>query len=335
MFEEKISEEKLKQYEETLEIELKEFFIRSFDPRRNYEELILSGHKYDNAKVLKSLESDIVKYLPKYISGWNGDECELDGGSIYFGIKDNGDVIGIPYDGELTCSMISDMILKIIPKIYGKDILDLIGNIKVTISEVKPREIDTIGELQKILDEYELEMKKRKESIEQYLRWQRHIDYWHIKLLDIINDSVRKEIFLKWLNDKCDVENRESIIETVESWEVKESFGVRIPEIKTDTSQFYYWLCMFKDIVLKGYRNSKPGVYHVRNLNLGNFYYSPYLMNSHFRRMNPDMKFYVIKMDIPNQKKIIHVKKNDKYVRYERIINELGPSSIPCTEIGF
>ena len=61
MFKEKISEEKmLEQYEETLKIELKEFFIRSFDPRRNYEELILSGHKYDNAVVLKSLES-----LPK------------------------------------------------------------------------------------------------------------------------------------------------------------------------------------------------------------------------------------------------------------------------------
>ncbi len=71
--------------------------------------------------------------------------------------------------------------------------------------------------MQKILDEYELEMMNRKELIEQYMRWQRHIDYWHIKLLDIINDSVRKEIFLKWLNDKCDVENRESIIETVES----------------------------------------------------------------------------------------------------------------------
>ena len=64
---------------ENLEIELKEFFINHEDkPNIPYEENILSGKMYPNSQILKSLEKDFLKYLPKYISGWNNEDLDLE-----------------------------------------------------------------------------------------------------------------------------------------------------------------------------------------------------------------------------------------------------------------
>ena len=75
-------------YEETISTELKEFVISDIIPfikQEDYEKFILSGKMYSNKQVLKSLEIDFIKYIPKYLSSWNHMDLNLDYGKMFFG----------------------------------------------------------------------------------------------------------------------------------------------------------------------------------------------------------------------------------------------------------
>lgn len=317
-------------YEEDLRVELKEFYIRVRPHGKvSYEELILSGVPYSNSLILKQLELDFIKYLPKYISGWNHDDMHLENGDMYFGVNDDGNIIGIPFTGELDVKTVKNMFCKVIPKMQGEDLIDYFNSITITITKVNPPRKETLQLFGKQIENYDKEILKHNRSLKKYIEWQIQIDYWHVKLIRIMNDCTRRSKFLEWLEEKCDHENKTEIIENVKTWKSKEKFDTPIPEIKSDDTQFYYWLCLFKDIILGRLRRSRPEIYHVRRMNLSNFYYNSSVMNYHFKRMNPEMNFYVVKLEIPNRKKPIYVKDKKKYIRYQRVMETRGPSSIP------
>ena len=84
------------------------------------------------------MEKDFLKYMPKYRSGWNNEDLSLEKGEMYFGVKDNGTVVGIPYTGILTEEIVRSKLLNIKKNLIGDDIDSLLSSIKIDIIPVKP-----------------------------------------------------------------------------------------------------------------------------------------------------------------------------------------------------
>lgn len=323
----------MEKYEESMVIELKEFFIRPryfTKPHNHYQDKILEGQMYSRMSILKSLDADIKKYVPKYLSGWNHEEFDFNYGKLYFGIKDNGDIVGIPFDGFLTSGFIKKIItnsLLHLDLVEGSNIDEIIENIRVSVSEVKPKEFDVIGEYKRVMMEYKEDIRKHEESLERYLEWHNQNESWHLKLVTILND--KNEEFYNWTLENCDDEHRENILNQIKNWVPIDRLNVDIMEVKDDPTTVYYWLCLFKDMKMTRIKKRKPHIHHIRKIDWKNFYGSPYKMNSYLKKNNPDIRFYLICINLPNLRKPIFVKRNSKMVRYHRRYEVHGPASSP------
>ena len=69
-----------------------------------------------NKTVIETIKNYIQIYLPKYICSYINPKSELKKGCLYFGICDNGDVSGIPYNGNLPFEFINHQIDKVFSK---------------------------------------------------------------------------------------------------------------------------------------------------------------------------------------------------------------------------
>lgn len=316
-------------YEETIKTELKEFYINC-DKESNklpYEEYILSGKMYSNGQVLNSLKSDFIKYIPKYLSSWNHDDLEIDYGNLYFGIKDNGNIVGIPFDGILTKKIVKNLLKK--TKKYIKNKLDqkILEKIKINIIEVNPPNNNLMDKYNELLDKLNESIKDHREDILKYQLWHKENRKWRCKLIDYLNNKEKRNEFLEWIKIYC-TSNKENIIKKIKEWKYQEDFKERISILKYNKNHIIHWLCIFKDIK-KEITSKKPIVRQIKKINWKSLYFSPCYMNYHINQINSSVRFYLIKLEIPNFSKPIYVKYKGNWIQYYRTINDLGPSSIP------
>ena len=320
---------------ETLSIELKEFFLKGTSKISNdkCEELILSGSLYEKDLVLNSLVFYINKYIPKYISGWNNEDLDLDEGVLYFGVKDDGSVVGIPYDGELDKKIIREMILSISEMISCENKEELLESIGIDIISIDPTKVDMMAEYEKEVSRFEQFQRYRKGRVKEYIEWHKNTLHWHCKVIDVLNDIKKRELFVSWLRKHCNVDTKDDIIKEVLDWEVKEDFGFMVTDVKEDKRGMIHWLCLFKDLTLAG-RGPRPIIPPFKPPRWDKFYLSPYKMNYYLSQVNPDAKFYLIKFTIPNTKKDVLALSKGEWTQYIRVENELGPSSVPVEDAG-
>lgn len=318
------------EFKEDIQIELKEFFIKHRKELKaeEYEEAILSGKMYPNSQILHSLESDFSKYIGKYLSGWNHKDLDIDAGKIYFGVKDNGDISGIPFNGKLTHNIISNMIFNCAKTIKGDNIKTILNSIKIEIIPIKPTNNNVLKEYYNQRGKYYRSLEKHKKSVKVYLEWHKKMRSWHCKLIDYLNVPAKRSEFLKWVKTNCDSSNKQEIINEINDWKVKKKFSVIIGDEKKDPSKLVYWLCIFKDLATAKKR-PKPSISPIYQCKWSKIYHSPFWMNYKISQMNPKVRFYLIKLTIPNLKIPIYTKYKDKWIQYRRINSKLGPSSIP------
>ena len=321
-------------YEETISTELKEFVISDIIPfikQEDYEKFILSGKMYSNKQVLKSLEIDFIKYIPKYLSSWNHMDLNLDYGKMFFGIKDNGDIVGIPFNGILTVDMVKTQIFKTKKLIKTESNLDkLFNSIKISVDEINPPEIDILKKYNDLVCKYDKSIKKHKSDVSSYLKWHEDITRWRCKLIDILNNEYKRDIFLNWLRKNCvlKLEQKKIIVKQVEEWKHTGNFNVSCKDVKKDNTTLIHWLCLFKDIY-SAVEESKPIIRTIKKINWKALYHYPYYMNYHIGKHNPGVRFYIIKCELPNLKKAVMVKKDRTTIQYYRTKNKTGPASIP------
>lgn len=317
-------------FSENLEIELKEFFIRPLESNNidNMEENILSGKMYCTFEILESIEKDFLKYLPKYISGWNNKDLELDSGEIYFGVKDNGTIVGIPFNNEIDISLIKEKVLKTKDNMIGNKLDSIFDDIKIDLIEVEPIDTDMMSEYYKECDIYDKMILNHKKKVESYIKWHKEIMNWNCKIITILNNKEKKCLFYKWTEKHCTSKVKDKILESIKNWKYKSEFNFMVTDVKHNKDTLIHWLCLFKDITIAS-KKKKPYIPVIRHPDWTKFYHTPYLMNNFISQVNPKVKFYLIKITIPNKKHIVLAKNKSGWTQYVRVEGKLGPSSVP------
>lgn len=294
----------------------------------DYEEAIISGRMYSNTQVLNSLQHNLIKYIGKYLSGWNHEDLTLPEGEIYFGVRDDGKISGIPFMGELKTDTIYEMILNCAPFIKCEKKGMVLESVGIEIIPIKPHKSDVMKEYYRQLEIYHKSINKHKQTVKKYVDWHNKTREWHCKLVDYLNVDSKKQVFLKWVIDNCDSDSKNTIIDEIKYWTPIEKFTVRINEHKKNKNSMLYWLCIFKDLMTSKSR-PKPTISKIYSIQWNKIYNSPYWMNYHISKVNPKVKFYLVKLTIPNLKIPIYAQYNGGWIRYKRVEGKLGPSSIP------
>lgn len=307
----------------------REYKVFNFNPLKVSIEdgikYLSSGIFYFNESVDETIFNYLQIYLPKYLCSFYNPLSNLKKSELYFGIDDDGKVIGIPYQGILEENFINLQIDKILSshiKFPSNDIKNMIRkSIQIEIIPVnKSRENDKIikkstyskykNELNKINKQNNIYKKKRD-------IWNKMCDLKNSKLYDMINDeSTRKYIWeyikiiskyrkkrfknkYSHLEPYCDIKNYWDLMSEIKS-------NYKFPPLKIGTMcknsddylDIYKWIAIWKDSkfsMLKKVKPKKP----IKKIDS----YYPIFLLSQIPRMipewikkNPNLNLYVIKI---------------------------------------
>lgn len=325
--------------DETLDIELKEFYINEEllpDKKSDILNKIMEGKFYSNNIVIKSIKFFIDKYFLKYLSAWNHTDFHFNCGKLYLGISDNGTFIGIPFQGDIKKDIIKSFILNQLDKTFLNKFekLQLFNKIKITITKIKHHGLDTITEFKKILDKEQVRINQLREYNMKYIKWRNDLYKYGGKLIDFFNDTTQKNELLQFIIDNNpDKDNVIQLTNFLNSFttlhELPDNGNVKL--LKDDPTHIFYWITMYKDVMCCKIRSQKPYLEPYKKPNYKQFYSSPKYMNQFLEYTTNNIYFYVIRIDIPNLKKNILVKTKNGYIRYKRTISKTGPCSTPTS----
>ena len=291
-----------------------------------------------NKSVIETIKNYIEIYLPKYICSYINPRSNLDKGCIYFGISDDGDITGIPYQG---LSIPSDIIYTQINNIFSKFLRFPNEYIKTDIKSFISVEIIPVDKFPILIDKdnyktniiyenYISELNKIKQDNILYEKkkniWNKMFDTDILKLCDMINDKDTRKIIWsymkkksnyskKYFNNKyshlekyCDVDNYWNLMSKINS---NHKFNPLKPKeilnIKNDPLNIYYWITMWKDSKISTLKLIKPkSQKKTIDANYPIFLLSqstkmiPYWISN-----NPDLNLFVIKITINIQNKYV------------------------------
>ena len=257
---------------ETLHNEFKEFCIRgeACDAMYSSDEIktILTNGVLDeryNLAILKSLESYINWYVPKYICAFLNAKIH---GTIYIGIDDYGEITGIPFVGRLSRNKVEKIVKKTLKNnIYEYDKLHI--NVKVV---VKKLDIDINildnDDLSHLISQYETKNLENQKKMKEYNRkktiWMKKISRYETKLVSILNrPDIRQELII-YLQTVAlystevtnDVLNR--FLHTLSADRPIKVNSEIIDKVKNDKTNLLYWVMQFKDYMLQKLLESRP-----------------------------------------------------------------------------
>lgn len=237
-----------------------------------------------NDSVDETLINYIQIYLPKYLSSFFNPISNLIKAHLYFGINDDGRVIGIPYNGQLTMDFINHQIDKIFSthvNFPDNDIKNKIRQcVSVEIIEVDKSKILSNQNLKKSpYSKYVDELNKLKSANKIYKNkrdaWNGMFDLDKVKLCDMINDLETRKYIWKYIKIKTNYSNKKfknkySHLETycdVENYwsfmsKVKSNKPFKPPEVGSinynNNLDIYKWIAVWKDSKISMLKKAKP-----------------------------------------------------------------------------
>jgi hypothetical protein len=228
-----------------------------------------------NESVNETLKNYLEIYLSKYLCSYFHPKSNLSSGYLYFGINDNGKVIGIPYLGNIELNFINYQIDKIFSKLLNFPD----ENIKKTIRESINIEIIPIDKTniinnplhkKSIYSKYIDELNKIKAAHILYKKkrnvWNKMLDLDNLKLSKMINNLETRKVIWEYIKIKsnysikmfknkyshleqyCDVDNYWNLMYKIKSNNKFNSlkFGQIVDSYKNNLD-IYNWVARWKD----------------------------------------------------------------------------------------
>jgi hypothetical protein len=307
--------------------EFKEFSLK-FDPIKyldieSIKEIVETGVVGDdfNEIIMMNIDHYFKFYLPKYISAFGNvrpeDETDIlpETASFYIGVNDFGEITGIPFIGEIDKDHINEMIKSIKIFMQVENIDELLSMIKIEVIELK-KDLKYIEDpLEEILSKHSeknLEIKKMyKDYFEKQIEWISLIEKYTIKMATYLNDVSYRNKIADYIRSKTSDPEYLNIADQLNgTYKFTLLSGIEIMEEKNNQLNVYHWLTSYKDDTIdyiKQIRPSRPQVSHKSNHEM--FEYQ-FIKLTHLRKRfiasNKDIKYYILKINIPvNYKKEI------------------------------
>lgn len=293
-----------------------------------------------NNSVIETIKNYIDIYLPKYICSYVNPKTELDEGYLFFGVSNNGDIVGIPYQGMcIPVDFIEEQINKIFldylrfPDDTIRD--DVRTFVSVQIIPVDKSHFITgktkliyknnqmyqnyIQELKQTTNFYEVYSKKRR-------IWNEMFDTNNLKLCEMINDPKTRKMIWSYIKETtryskkyfvnkyshlekyCDVDNYWNLMTKINTqYEFKPLKPKAIFSVKNDPINIYYWITKWKDSKMATLKKVKPkSPKKSIDSNYPIFLLSQVTkMNPYWIIHNPDLNLFVIKITIEIKNKYV------------------------------
>ncbi len=312
-------------FDESLKDEFKEFVIK-IDPEvfaepSEIETIVKTGILPDkfNDIIYGNLFHYFQIYLPKYISAFAN--CEnLDEGFLYFGINNTGEITGIPILGELTNESVKVMINSV------KDSLGLerknekeVEYINQLFSEINVEVIKLEKNLEFLDDSATKEINERTEKYTQYFtdyknfieerdKWLEDLMSFTNKISYIILDKKIRTDIATYIREHgpqtLEVQKQANILDSDEPIEILN--GVQLSDYKNSEDNVYYWVMLYKDLIVQEIRARKPikpiYTFGAFELIYMNYFQLLTKLRYKFIKNNPDCNYYIIKIRIPGKK---------------------------------
>jgi hypothetical protein len=320
-------------YKESIGLERKdcEYKVFNFNPLKisieDSKKYLSNGTFCFNDSVDETIYNYLEIYLPKYLCSFFNPTSILKQGHLYFGINDDGKVIGIPYIGSISENFINHKIDKIFSshlKFQNEEMKNKIRNcIKIEIIKIDKSKIisNTITNKKSVYFKYIDELNKIKLLNKIYRKkrdiWNKMFDLDNLKLCEMINDlETRKYIWTyikiksnysknkfknkySHLEQYCDVENYWSFMSKVKSniiFEPLKQGGMS--EVSDNNLDIYKWIAVWKDSKLAMLKKAKPK----KPTKKIDSYYPIFLLSqvpkmiSEWVKKNENLELYVIKI---------------------------------------
>lgn len=309
-----------------------EYKVFNFNPLKlsieDGAKYLSSGIFCFNDSVDETLRNYIQIYLPKYLCSFFSPRSMLKQSELYFGINDDGKVIGIPYIGKIQENFINHLIDKVFSsniKFSSTQIKNKIRQaVKVEIISVSKAKIVSnltkLNHSKSVYSKYVSDLDEIKKQNRIYRKnrdiWNKMCDLDDLKLYDMINNLdtrkyiweyikintnyMKKKFVNKYshLSPYCDVYSYWDLMADIKS--NKEFAPLKIGSMSLvceNNLDIYKWIAMWKDskfTMLKLAKPKKP----VKKIDT---YYPIFLLSKVHKmipewvRKNPELNLYVIK----------------------------------------
>lgn len=309
---------------ETKLIEFKEFSpMKGFHRHKKKIDAEQIIKKKDWGKIVKIsekvLEIYINSYIPKYMSSF----CNTFGGILYFGISDDGEVIGIPINPKNVVK-VKNLIKSKVEEILK---LNKIKTNKVKIKIIKCKYdkdyIDT--NYKPLIDNYNNELHNYYKNINKKKKINEKINLYKSAINNILNNKKIREELIKYMKKNG------ASLELINELEERERIILDNDKIsidKVDKKTLSYWIVNYRTYIVEKIKKNKPDAYKL--IKPCNPYYN--ILNN-IKLLSSDMvkkgyHFYIIKINFPKFKKRIFYMHDNKKIYSKRVIGGNGPMTV-------
>jgi hypothetical protein len=288
-----------------------------------------------NNYIMNNIKSMISSYLPKYTCAFLSTKI-ADPTALYFGIDDIGNIIGIPYQGELDIEEVKEYTTKILKeniKINNNNYTDLI-DIKIIKVEnnLKNEKIKSIHpDLKEFLKHNEnYNLLKNKYRRKRHV-WEKLSFRYNNKICELVNNTDTREELIKYI-EHSDFNN--SIIKLLKSdWKLKPFTFEDILYHKNNKNNIFYWVTEWKDKMLGFIKTIKPKLNYKFPTNI---FPSTIIMLikpmlAYWFNANQNMNLYLLKIEFkPHHEHVVQYKNIfNEWVSCVRTVNHNGPCCMP------
>jgi hypothetical protein len=322
--------------EETIYKEYKVFNLYSSGigiSNEDASDLIISKKWIFNKIILINLKSMIKFYLPKYCCAFLSTKLKQES-LLYFGVSDEGEVCGFPYQGHLDKNIIINECNNII-KNYIKSNKNVLDYFEINIIKLKYTNHLHNGDIHpdyllylKYLEKYNLVKQK---YINKQIIWRKLNARYNAKLSDLVNNPDTRTELINYIEH---FDFRNPVIKLLRTdYKIPVIPKKSIKYLKIFTNDVYYWVTMLKDQMLNFLKTIKPTLYFKipSRLYPSNIIMHIKPMIPYWIKYNKDINLYVLVFKFKNNIKLNIKYKNiyDEWIKCYRTENIDGPCCIP------
>lgn len=310
--------------QETIKCEYKEFTfnLAGLLDDNKLAEQYCTTNKFDfNKNVIFNLGKYFKAYIPKYACGYFNSGID---GSFYIGINNYGFVKGIPFKGRIPVQQLKDKIIKVLTdNIVNKDInaksIDLTKLVEINIREINRNSVLT-GELKQNpkFSSYMEDKTKYNQDYAKFVdktnQWRQLMNFSQIKLVDIANNQETRDQITQWVKS---IDPTNPVISWFESDSKIQYMGHdSIMQIRDNTSEPYYWITRWKDMIIDSIKAERPVLESTFNLHNTpiNLLVSASEMIPYWLTYNSNMKLYVIQINFFGSKLAVNTVDCDEFL---------------------